>query len=111
MTDSSGALVISKELERLLELSDVPVQAEFNACIPQDRAPAASFWKPYKPEQVTIGLLACFTLWIASSGHLVPRDFQIQATIAPLSGQDCLVDVGTAYGKKTQELQEQGQMD
>jgi len=41
----------------------------------------------------------CLLLWIASGLKFMPREFQLKATIALLSGQDVLVDVGTGYGK------------
>ena len=51
---------------------------------------AASFWDSYSAEQQIIGLRACLVLWAATSGRLAPREFQLQATIALMSGQDCL---------------------
>ena len=60
---------------------------------------AASFWDSYSAEQQIIGLRACLVLLAATSGCLAPREFQLQATIALMLGQDCLVDVGTGYGE------------
>ncbi|KAF8989363.1 hypothetical protein BDQ17DRAFT_1478689, partial [Cyathus striatus] len=36
---------------------------------------------------------------VVTGGKIVPRNFQLEATLALLSGIDSLVDVGTGYGK------------
>jgi superfamily II DNA helicase RecQ len=41
----------------------------------------------------------CALLRAASGEKLVPTEFQVRATIAVVSGQDALIDVGTGYGK------------
>ena len=89
----------AEELKRLRELSAEQVRAEFAANIPQELAPSSSFWGSYNAVEVTTGLRACLLLWAATSGRLVPREFQLQATISLMFGTDCLVDVGTGYGK------------
>ncbi len=66
----------TEELKRLRELSAEQVQAEFDANIPQDLAPAPTFWDSYNAAETTIGLRACLILWEATSGRLVPREFQ-----------------------------------
>src|SRR5258705_224467 len=67
--------------------------------IPAELAPPASFWKSYTDEKLAIGLRACLALWEASGKRMVPKEFQLSTTIALMSGQDSLVDVGTGYGK------------
>ncbi len=76
----------TEELKRLRELSAEQVQAEFDANIPQDLAPAPTFWASYNAAETTIGLRACLILWAATSGRLVPREFQLQATISLMFG-------------------------
>ncbi|KAF8149643.1 hypothetical protein BJ912DRAFT_869966 [Pholiota molesta] len=90
---------LEHELDRIRQLPNDLVRSEFDALISAELAPPASFWESYNEEQITIGLRACLLLWKATSGRLVPREFQLQATIALFSGLDCLVDVGTGYGK------------
>ena len=67
--------------------------------IPANLALPASFWVSYKDVKLAIGLRACLAVWEASGNRIVPNDFQLRATITMISGQDCLIDVGTGYGK------------
>ncbi|KAF8149567.1 P-loop containing nucleoside triphosphate hydrolase protein, partial [Crassisporium funariophilum] len=75
------------------------LQAEYDRTIPQELAPSSLFWETYSQEQRTTGLRACLLLWVVTSGRIAPREFQLQATLSLFSGNDCLVDVGTGYGK------------
>ena len=82
--------------------SDVPVELlkiTFDLVIPTDRAPPATFWVPYNDDKKNTGLLACLLVWTATHSKLVPQEFQLEATIAIMSGRDSLIDVGTGYGK------------
>ena len=58
-----------------------------------------TFWAPYNDEERGIGLRACLLVWTVTGFKLVPREFQLEATIAIMTGKDSLVDVGTGYGK------------
>ena len=71
----------------------------YEMSIPSELAPPTSFWKSYTDEKLAIGLHTCLALWAASGEKMVPLEFQLTATIALMSGQDSLVDVGTGYGK------------
>jgi ATP-dependent helicase YprA (DUF1998 family) len=75
------------------------LKISYEMSIPAELAPPASFWESYTDEKLAIGLRACLALWESSGKKMVPREFQLTATIALMSGQDCLVDVGTGYGK------------
>ncbi|KJA21728.1 hypothetical protein HYPSUDRAFT_139978 [Hypholoma sublateritium FD-334 SS-4] len=99
MDTVSAAQECSKKLERLRNLPKELVQAEFELTIPPELAPSALFWEPYTQDQKITGYMACLLLWEVSSGCLVPQEFQLQSTIALTSGKDCLVDIGTGYGK------------
>lgn len=79
--DDSATLEVSTELKKLRELPKELVQAEFDMCIPHELAPPASFWDPYDSEQKIIGLRACLLLWAATSGRLVPREFQLSLNV------------------------------
>ena len=46
-----------------------------------------------------IGLRACLLVWTVTYSKLVPREFQLEATIGIMSGRHSLIDVGTGYGK------------
>ena len=86
-------------LQKIRDLSQEEVQAEFKHCIPTDRAPSPSFWSAYDDKQVSTGQRSCLLLWAASKFTAVPREFQLQSTIALTSGKDVLIDAGTGYGK------------
>lgn len=88
-----------EELEKIRNMPNELVRAEYELCIPPELHLPPSFWQKYNAEQAIIGLRACLLLWCATSRRMIPREFQLQATIALISGQDCLVDVGTGYGK------------
>ncbi|KAH9012366.1 hypothetical protein EDB85DRAFT_1817308, partial [Lactarius pseudohatsudake] len=71
----------------------------YNALVPEEHRLPLSFWLQYNEEQQTTGLHASLLLWIYSKYQDLPREFQLTATIATMSGQDSLVDVGIT--KKT----------
>ena len=54
---------------------------------------------PYNDDERNTGLRACLLVWTATHSKLVPQEFQLEATIAIMSGRDSLIDVGTGYGK------------
>lgn len=81
------------------EIPPAGLKALFDLLIPTNLAPMPSFWESYSDAEIHWGLRACLLIWISSQGHRVPREFQLKATIAMMSGKDCLVDVGTGYGK------------
>ncbi len=64
----------------------------YEISIPSELAPPASFWTTYTDdsEKLSIGLRACLVMWEVSGNKMVPNEFQLTATIALMSGQDCL---------------------
>jgi len=58
-----------------------------------------TFWNEFPAKQRTLAHRLCLLLWTASGKQYLPREFQLHATLALLSGKDVLVDVGTGYGK------------
>ena len=100
--ESSLDLNFAKTQKALQEIRDLPaslLRITFDLIIPTDRAPPASFWVPYNDDERNIGLRACLLVWTVTYSKLVPREFQLEATIAIISGRDSLIDVGTGYGK------------
>ena len=75
------------------------LKSTYQTTIPTDLAMSTSFWESYTQEKLAIGLRACLAIWAASQNKIVPNEFQLKATIAIMSGQDALIDVGTGYGK------------
>lgn len=41
----------------------------------------------------------CLLLHTVTSGKKIPREFQLEATLALLAGRDCLINAGTGSGK------------
>ena len=81
---------------------DLPVELPkitFDLIILTDRAPPAAFWVPYNDDERNTGLGAFLLVWTATHSKLASREFQLEATIAIMSGRDSLIDVGTGYGK------------
>ncbi|KAH9065573.1 hypothetical protein EDB87DRAFT_1546520, partial [Lactarius vividus] len=71
----------------------------YNMLIPEECQLPVSFWLQYDEEQQTIGLRASLLLWVHTKYQDLPREFQLTATIATISGQDSHIDVGTGAGK------------
>ncbi|KAF8996612.1 hypothetical protein BDQ17DRAFT_1249526 [Cyathus striatus] len=67
--------------------------------IPSEQRLSDDVWSRYSPKYVLLGLKACLAIYVASDGKIVPREFQMKATLSLLAGDDSLVDVGTGYGK------------
>ncbi|KAF8991015.1 hypothetical protein BDQ17DRAFT_1255294, partial [Cyathus striatus] len=67
--------------------------------IPSEQRVSESFWTSYNNNNILLGLKACLVIYIVSDGRIVPKEFQLKATLALLAGNDSLVDVGTGYGK------------
>jgi hypothetical protein len=88
-----------KVLQEIRDLPATLLKTAFDLQIPTDRAPPATFWAPYNEDERNIGLRACLMVWTVTYPKLVPREFQLEATIAIVSGRDSLIDVGTGYGK------------
>ena len=70
-----------------------------------DCALPATFWAPYNNDEINIGLRACLLVWTVTDTKLVPQEFQLEATIAIMSGREELIDVGMGYGN---HLKKQG---
>ena len=89
------------ELQTIQNLSLDALKNVYQASIPAQLALPAAFWELYSnsEKKLATGLRACLAIWAASGKEIVPVEFQLRATIAVMSGQDTLVDVGTGYGK------------
>ena len=71
-------------LQKILDIPEEDLPNAFNAIIPDDRAPSATFWRSYNAKEASIGLRAALLLWTASGSRMVPREFQLEATIASM---------------------------
>ncbi|KAH9058860.1 hypothetical protein EDB87DRAFT_1685261 [Lactarius vividus] len=63
--------------------------------IPSESRLPDTFWAQYDKAKQSTGRRACLLLWVLSNFEILPREFQVAATIAIMSGQDSLIDVGT----------------
>jgi len=67
--------------------------------IPQDRRPSQHLWDISDNVQQLYVLRACLLVFILSLGRVVPRDFQLEATLSALGNKDVIVSSGTGSGK------------
>jgi hypothetical protein len=63
--------------------------------IPQGRMPTSEYIDSLAPSERVDALLACALVWTLSGGAEVPREFQLKAGLAAVSGRDCVVRAGT----------------
>jgi ATP-dependent helicase YprA (DUF1998 family) len=95
-SDKSSALT----LPVVLKISSASRARElYETHIPLARRIPEEFWDGCTRQEQLCGLKAILALHLVSNGQLVPREFQLKATIALCTGKDVLVDVGTGYGK------------
>lgn len=87
------------ELEDIRKIPDGDLLWLYECLVPEERRLPLSFWQSYSAEQKSIGIRASLLLLKHSNLQELPREFQLTATIAIVSGQDSLVDVGTGAGK------------
>ena len=90
---------LASTLDSVRKMSLDMLKIAYQISIPAQLAVPVSFWEPYADDKLAIGLRACLLIWAASGKTIVPNEFQLKATIATISGQDSLIDVGTGYGK------------
>ena len=83
------------------EIQEAPVHMLFWAYHkpPEERRLPISFWMQYSEEQRIIDLRASLLLWLHSGCQDLLREFQLVSTMAIMSGQDSLIDIGTGAGK------------
>ncbi|KAF9555906.1 hypothetical protein CPC08DRAFT_642232, partial [Agrocybe pediades] len=86
-------------IQNICSLPSELISTLYDVAIPVDRRLPATFWEQYTTNERLIGYRACLLLWTVTNHRLIPREFQLEATIATLSGKDTLIDVGTGYGK------------
>jgi ATP-dependent helicase YprA (DUF1998 family) len=61
--------------------------------------PSFAFMETLSPSETMDTLLACALVWTLSNSTKVPREFQITANLASISGRDTVVKAGTGSGK------------
>src|SRR6266702_1131634 len=86
----------------LQEIRDLPEDSlhwAYETLVPSEHRLPDTFWVRYDKAKLSIGLRACLLLWVLSNFEVLPREFQVTATIAIMSGEDSLIDVGAGAGK------------
>ncbi|KIM52659.1 hypothetical protein SCLCIDRAFT_47169, partial [Scleroderma citrinum Foug A] len=63
-----------------------------------DRVPW-TFVNTLEEKDVVDALRACVIIHILSGGKIVPREFQLEATLSVLHGRDSVITAGTGSGK------------
>ncbi|KAF8257111.1 hypothetical protein EI94DRAFT_1709581 [Lactarius quietus] len=86
-------------LQDLQDLEDVLMHWAYHQLVSEERRLPIEFWLQYNAKQQAIGLCASLLLWVQSGHQELPCVFQLKATIAIMSDQDSLVDVGAGAGK------------
>jgi superfamily II DNA/RNA helicase len=67
--------------------------------IPLVLMPSAEFLNALSPNERAIALRACLIVFILSESTMVPRQLQLQASLAELAGFDSTIISGTGSGK------------
>ena len=90
---------IEPGLQEIRDLPEDTLHLAYETLVPSERSLPDNFWTRHDETKRSIGLRACLLLWVLSDVEVLPLKFQITATIAIMSGQDSLIDVGTGAGK------------
>jgi hypothetical protein len=90
---------VSDAFESIFTLSLPILQLAFDSlAIPVHLKPTTEFMDSLTEEQQTNTLKICIICWITSNCTILPRPYQLQATLAILEGKDSLID-GSEYSE------------
>jgi hypothetical protein len=99
-------MAIDDVQENLAHIRSLPLpglQLLFEATIPAASRPLDNYRSTLNDDDHTITLKLCLLCWSVSNEifpkPICPREFQLRASIAAIKKHDCIVDVGTGYGK------------
>jgi ATP-dependent helicase YprA (DUF1998 family) len=70
-----------------------------NDIIPVNLAPSVRFLDSLVPDERSKALKAALIIYVLSGNTMVPREFQLQASLAEMAGFDTSVMSGTGTGK------------
>ncbi|KAF9014017.1 hypothetical protein BDQ17DRAFT_1341916 [Cyathus striatus] len=68
------------EIRELSSLEDANHLVE--QLIPSERRFPSDFWNGYHKKYVLLGLKACLAMFVVMEGRIIPRKFQLEATLA-----------------------------
>ncbi|KAJ3536083.1 hypothetical protein NMY22_g6193 [Coprinellus aureogranulatus] len=89
----------SDVLESFRTLPEADIEQYYAELVPPELTLPEAFWSALDANQRAIALRLCLLAFVSSDFTVLPRAFQLQAAIAIITGNDCLVDVGTGSGK------------
>ncbi|KAF6761994.1 II DNA helicase [Ephemerocybe angulata] len=95
--DTVVVAAVTLDPKKITKLDEM--KALYCSEIPADRRLPEAFWTPYTAKLTVQGMRSCILLYRASEGKLVPRQFQLESTLALATGKDSEVDAGTGSGK------------
>lgn len=104
--NTSIAPELADEEDTLPSLSDIlaitsttKARECYEATIPCSRQHSNAFWTTCNKKEKLIGYKASMAMYIVTKRIIVPREFQLKATMAVCTGKDALIDAGTGSGK------------
>src|SRR3984885_7287569 len=92
------ASLLANELESIDELTGVLLFSRFQEICSSKRPGPEFLAKLDNSERDTV-YKCCLLLSTVTNGNKVPREFQLEATLALLAGRDSLINAGTGSGK------------
>src|ERR1700733_9771029 len=92
------ASLLANELESIDELTGVLLFSRFQE-ICSSKRPGPEFLAKLDAAERDTVYKCCLLLSMVTNGKKIPREFQLEAVLALLSGRDSLIDAGTGSGK------------
>src|SRR6266403_1799102 len=92
------ASLLANALETLCKLSGDQLLSRFQD-ICSSKRPGPDFLAKLGPSERDTVYKCCLILSMVTNGKKIPREFQLDAVLALLSGKDTLIDAGTGSGK------------
>ncbi|KAK6996228.1 hypothetical protein R3P38DRAFT_2565911 [Favolaschia claudopus] len=86
-------------LSVLLKLDDEDIIRYAAMLIVPSKFPSRSFLLSFSQTECAIMLRACLVIYSLTRGAMVPREGQLEASMAAITGRDSMVIARTGYGK------------
>ena len=94
-TDASCS---ATDLENIRNLTGDQLVSRYHE-IPSSQQLRHEFIENLESPEREIAYKCCLLLYTVTNGEKVPREFQLEATLALLAGRDSLINAGTGSGK------------
>ena len=89
---------LETDLETIRNLTGDPLVSRYQE-IPSSQRLGHEFFENLDTSERETVYKCCLLLYTATKGKKVPREFQLESTLALLAGKDCLINAGTGSGK------------